>query len=449
MRRLLMTVLKRIRGKATLSLARLAISGLSITFFRSFPKLQKHSVDTISTQNLILKSDNQIFFKLYENWRHSFDLHNDGLYYDAVDLRKHTLSTIYRLAGCDDESYYPPILTHGFATGIGHQTNLLLHTAAHDLGLIPQGPRFLIINPKVEHTPLLRVALAKYMELPSLEPSWGNNPLVWNQLEQNELLRGKGEFIDQYDFYQRVFSEWRVRGGTKPLIQLPESYLQETRDFLLSFGIESTSGYIAIHVRENNSLYDPRNVSVENYVTLTKELLSRGYTVVRFGVGKMTPFPPTEGLLDLSIFNDETHSKYHPGIIALCKAFIVTLSGPLSLGYLFNVPTLATNVVATSLNALFTTNKSLYLPKHIFSKATKSNLPLDEVLSSPLGYGLMSRKMMESKGLGYIENSTSELISAFDELLELGRARRSVSEIGEIQKSANTVGRGLISRLAN
>lgn len=141
--------------------------------------------------------------------------------------------------------------------------------------------------------------------------------------------------------------------ATRPLpVRLSASALQRIRAGREALGLGENSRLVTLHVRESgykaaHGSVDrekdaARNASIESYLPAIDWLVSRGYTVVRFGDPLMTPLTHP-GVVDLATSSHRT-PELEIWAVLESRFFIASDSGPYNLSVLSGVPCLAVNM---------------------------------------------------------------------------------------------------------
>lgn len=197
---------------------------------------------------------------------------------------------------------------------------------------------------------------------------------------------------------EKVNAQYRSRGELE-------------RDFPVLVG----KRYVCLHVRTGGFFKDheysaPRNANIDNYIPAIRELMGRGYVVVRLGDPAMPPIV-MEGVLDYA--HSRARSEQNDVLlIEHCEFFIGSLSGPIDTACLFEKRILTVNCLSMA-HCTWYRRGSLFIPK----KAVLRNraLTLKEQIDLHLFEICGTGQMVE--GVEYRENSADEILGAVKEFL--------------------------------
>lgn len=177
--------------------------------------------------------------------------------------------------------------------------------------------------------------------------------------------------------------------ATAPVeIRLPDAAERDVRQRARALGLDGRTRIVTLHVREagykaslgyaDREKDAARNADIDTYRAAIDVLVSRGYTVVRFGDPSMTPFTHP-GVIDLA-----TSPLRTPALEIWCvlhsRFFITGDSGPFNLGVLTGVPSLGVNL--TELIGLYPLRPSdRNILKHVVDSTSRRELTLLEMLT--------------------------------------------------------------------
>lgn len=360
----------------------------------------------VKRSGLFFNNSQRDVFELSRSWSKSFSLWNEGNYFLATKKRIAILEEIYSRNGVA-KNYYPPILSDQFFGVIGHHAFTGIHIAAQDLGLIPQGRRVGVVDPKLENNQFVSMYKSKIDFVNYSEGrGWTELPIHWHLTERMQVVRGNNEFIECFDLVDRVFIENTV-SPSNPLLTLEEQYVFDSRKSLRTFGLKEQDWFVGLHIRNGGKTPELRNQDILNYIPAIKEITKRGGWVIRIGNEQMPPLPKMERVVDLVVERDAA-INLHLFVLAFGKFFIGTHSGPQFFPPLFGVPTIFTNHIGIGRNALTFSKNSFTIPKSAL-KRDGSRASFMEILQSPFGYGELTLKEFEKRGLRIQENSAEEL----------------------------------------
>jgi putative glycosyltransferase (TIGR04372 family) len=142
-----------------------------------------------------------------------------------------------------------------------------------------------------------------------------------------------------------AWDRWET-AGRGALFTIREAHRTDGWDLLKKMGIPDASWFVTFHAREQGFAGDPfpspRNASLENFLPAMQEVVSHGGWAIRIGDKGMKPLPAMPGVIDYA------HSDFKSDwmdifLLAQCRFFVGTPSGPAQVPHLFGVPTVYTN----------------------------------------------------------------------------------------------------------
>ena len=176
--------------------------------------------------------------------------------------------------------------------------------------------------------------------------------------------------------------------------------------------------FICLHVRDNNYYNDSgrreyRNSNIDNYIDLINYLIEKDYCVFRLGD---KPAPKVKfsnkNFFDLP-YSDLKSEIMDLFLIKECNFYIGTPSGPLDTAWLFNKPTLTTN-----LYDIYPSFPRKNIDRGVFRKIIRKEngkiLSLNEFAKLNINYHQTEVNINE---LYFEENSSNELVEATKEFV--------------------------------
>lgn len=155
-----------------------------------------------------------------------------------------------------------------------------------------------------------------------------------------------------------------------------------------SLGLAGDAPVVALHVRESGYKVAQgaedrdkdivRNASLDSYLPAVDWLVSRGYVVARIGDTSMTPLT-RPGVVDLAT-SPERSLALDLFAVQRSAFFIASDSGPYNLSFLFDVPSLLTNVTHF-LGAYPLRPADRYIVRHAYDANDGHELALNEMLT--------------------------------------------------------------------
>ena len=176
----------------------------------------------------------------------------------------------------------------------------------------------------------------------------------------------------------------------RPLeIRLSAAAAEDVRRRALELGLDDRARIVTLHVREggfkaalgyvDREKDSARNARIETYRAAVDLLVSRGYTVVRFGDPSMTPFDHP-GVIDLA-----TSALRTPALEIWCvlhsRFLIASDCGPFNLSVLSGVPCLGVNMTHM-IGAYPLRAHDRYILKHVIDARTEREVMLGGMLNS-------------------------------------------------------------------
>ncbi len=209
------------------------------------------------------------------------------------------------------------------------------------------------------------------------------------------------------------------------------------------WGLSQTDWFVCWHVREpgfrkdfNRRSY--RNADIQNSIEGIEEITRRGGWVIRMGDDSMSPLPSMNRVIDYP-FTDLKAEEMDLFLVALCRLFVGTISGPMELAILFSRQMLIINMYDWSCGVLIR-DSDRGLLKHVYSREEQRYLSLQELVNADrdllYSFGIMSSKYE------LIENSSSEIKAAVVESLDVA------SDPNTPQSHAQRIARERIKRSA-
>jgi putative glycosyltransferase (TIGR04372 family) len=180
-------------------------------------------------------------------------------------------------------------------------------------------------------------------------------------------------------------------------------------------GIPDASWFVGFHVREPGFAGDPfpspRNASLENFLPAMQEVVSRGGWVIRIGDKGMKPLPAMPGVIDYA------HSDFKSDwmdifLLAQCRFFVGTPSGPAQVPHLFGVPTVYTNWIPMA-DYPYHANALLIHKTHRDSN-TGSKIPYSGFISLRTDYNNINAR----NNIAVEENTAEEIREVVVEMLD-------------------------------
>ena len=197
---------------------------------------------------------------------------------------------------------------------------------------------------------------------------------------------------------------------------------------LLKIGLPKDAKFVCLLVRDSEylasyqpeidwSAHDYRDSNIENYILAIKELINRGYFVIRMGVKVKHPLSFTNPKFIDYAYNGMRSDFSDIYLGAKCEFCISTGAGWDAVpAWLFRRPVLFTNIGPLGYLPTFSSKFNLILKGH-FSIEKNRFLTFSEIFDSGLGYTL-DYSDYKMKNVKLIENTPVEILEAVVETEE-------------------------------
>jgi putative glycosyltransferase (TIGR04372 family) len=201
-------------------------------------------------------------------------------------------------------------------------------------------------------------------------------------------------------------------------LRLPEKMIERAESLCRRLRLPTDEPIVVLHTREHgyHRLRGQafRNADVRNYIPAVRELVDRGYTVVRIGERKMTSIRrDVPGLIELPAVNGYD-AILDPYFIERCEFMISCQSGPCSLARALGKPNLVVNAVYNH-TTLPETNEVFAFKRYL--DRSGAELSVEEALRR--GAHLFDRtEHFEQAGIRLEDASAEEIHAALLEMLD-------------------------------
>jgi putative glycosyltransferase (TIGR04372 family) len=214
-------------------------------------------------------------------------------------------------------------------------------------------------------------------------------------------------------------------------MHLPDRLADRARADAKALGILDGSPIVCVHARESGfkqggkevhekqrrqgkrRLRDDtvRNASIRTYFPVMRELVARGFIVVRIGDPSMEPVE-LPGVVDLAR-HERRSSLLEVSLLLRSQFLIAGESGPAGVSYLTNTPLLQVNAT-DPIGSYPIRSSGLLLLKHVRERKSGYRLQADELLSEQYLAHLRDTALYE-----YMDNTPEEISAAVNEMLAL------------------------------
>ena len=415
----------------------------------SVAKINPKVLEDFTTSGLTSPDGSKAVFDFYNRWDKADYLFGRGLYWDALEVRRKLMHDIYEYQGIEDKNHFPPLMSSSFTISIGHIGCIMLHQFGQELGILPSGKRHVLVGSRVGNSDALRLLRNKHSFIPSRGSDTNYFLPASNVIENLQVFRSKGSFLDRYELWEKIYS-LNAFNFTNEFSEYKHEYTELCWQKLSKIGVSRDSKIALFHLRNNGNSNETRNVSAEPFGRLARHLGRNGYIVFQIGENESNslskyaknviclPEKKTNALLNLDLF-----------LLYSCSIFIGTTSGPSIFPQIFRIPTLITNLTSISRNAL-SSDTSLYMPKFLYTTNGRK-LEMDELLSSRFSFGgEYSHSQLKREGLIMRENDEKQILEGAEELISRtknGKIEPSFidHEIKQLQRNSRTVAFGLFA----
>jgi putative glycosyltransferase (TIGR04372 family) len=220
-----------------------------------------------------------------------------------------------------------------------------------------------------------------------------------------------GKAISKGRAYVAVQEEWQ-RQGRRPLLALTQAHVEQSHRELARMGMPEGAWFVSVHVRESGFLNEragsseaTRNAGIAAYLPAIEEIVRRGGWVVRLGDPTMTPLPPMPQVIDYAVSPHRSEAM-DVFLMASCRFFLGTTSGPVMVAAVFGVPIGAANFFPPG-EALHSAD-AVVVPKLCRERATGRILSFEESLGMPLALTYDSAHFA-SLGLEGVESDAEDI----------------------------------------
>ena len=375
---------------------------------------EKSLIDLVARSGVLVKQKNLDYDRLVKEWSNAFQLFNNGDYEVATTKRIGVLSQIYDFHKVERDDYYPPILSNQFFGPFGHHAVIGLHIAAQQTGILPAGERLALLPPKLAHDEIFNVYKRnlRFVRNDNIF-QWTEFPINFHLAENLQIWHGSEGFIEGYQVTDKIFQIRNVN-LSQPFFTCSEGYIDSSRNLLRSLGLTDQDWFVGLHIRDGGKKPALRNQQVSNYLPAIKEITEKGGWVIRIGGAEMPPLPNLPRVIDLTT-QPNALREVHLFVLAKCKFFIGTCSGPQYFPSLFGVPTLFTNQIGPGRSILTFSQHSIHLPKHCVMGDGRE-VGLYEMFNSPFGFGELTLKEFADRDIHIQENTSEEIRQAVVEI---------------------------------
>jgi len=406
--------------------------------------LELSAANFVSSQGLNIASD------IYKAWHQANYYFGRGYYWESVEFRLSALERLYKSQDIATESnYYPKLVSSSYTAAIGHLGALHVNNIAQRIGILSQGPRYVLAGRNVANEAALNFVAEHIVPIGTYDPS---GLLTLSSLIENyQIVRCKQSFLDRFQLWEKVYEalEYEKNSYVQSEGINPVENLEAGKEVLLRIGVNLENPIALIHLRNNGNIKETRNVDASTYVEGISYLQQSGYQVCQIGVNHHNSLGHL--MKDIYTVPNTTRQDREANFYLLknCNLFVGTTSGPAIFPTVLGRPSLITNLTSFSRNA-FSSKSTLYLPKKILTLNGKQ-LSLEEQFSSRFAFGgEFLVEQLRKGGVRFQDNSSKEILDSLAELLsrlKSGQIEGTSCDkvLREIQERSKSVAKGLFS----
>ena len=211
---------------------------------------------------------------------------------------------------------------------------------------------------------------------------------------------------------------------TSPHLSFTELEEEEGKEGLRSLGIPDGAPFVCLHSRDSlyltkqypeldMSYHDFRDSAIVNFLPAAKELVRRGYYVVRTGVAVRDPIPESiPGVIDYATNGRTVFMDIYLG--AKCSFYVGDSCGFHAIPMIFRRPVAIVNMVPIEYAPTWMANCP-FIPKKHWSVKEDRALTIREILESGAGKYLKTSQF-ERAGIEVFENTPGEITAVAVEM---------------------------------
>lgn len=427
----------------------LALRMISFQHFAGTTKSNESIVFELEAGNFLSRDGIRESSKYLGLWQKADYLFGRGHFWEAQSLRKEVLVQMYSQQGIEDPHYYPPFISSAYTVAIGHLGALLLNNVAKKLGILSNGKQSVLVENRIANSVALDsltdyVTPAKFFNPSSL--------LVLSTIIENfQVVKSMGGFIDRYELWEKVFLEQQAQGVRLDIFHnnRTNQNLEKAKSELFRHGLQPEAPIAVLHFRNNGNVDETRNVDARDYIEVAKKLHRMGFQVCQIGVNRRNSLQ--RYVTFVKSFEEDVPEEEGINFYLLFKAsvFVGTTSGPATFPTLLGIPSLITNLTSVSRNAL-SSPSTIYLPQ-LVKQANGHVLGLEEQLRSRFSFGgEFLTSQLDRAGLQLQKNSSEAICDSLTELLDrtkFGEIKSSKTdqEVRRLQKKVGVAAFGFLS----
>ena len=227
---------------------------------------------------------------------------------------------------------------------------------------------------------------------------------------------------------------WPQFLNNQALVHFSSSEKLEGKNLLEALGVPSDAHWVCIHNRDSKYLdtkvaaskfapgkswgyHNYRDFGVKSMVSAAEELTKRGYFVLRMGAVVAEPLISTNPKIVDYASTPHRSDFADIFLLANCAAYLGSDSGILTVPLIYGKPTIIVNFPLGYTAQLTHQSTFPFIPKHLYHRATKRHLGIQEVFDRKLIYAGEFR-VYEEAGVEVVDNTSEEICDLAMELDE-------------------------------
>lgn len=360
-------------------------------------------VGNARTTGTIQLQNNANILENIDNFNLAYTKDHTGEYLAASLIRKSTIEKIYTDAKVSDQ-YFPPLIGTRWTSHIGHLAVLALHSKGQEMGILPEGKRYVLDYQNIANQALFELFSDEYE---SLSDSYLSQleffPPAQLLFENFHAIKTNQGILETHAFIEKIFSTHNDMFPNNTILstKLAEEIVSSRN--ISKFNLKHDEKFVVVHLR-NTGQGERRDVDVSTYKKAFLLLKQEGFRIINIG-------PEIEDNNSVVIHN-VLDRNMHPYLISKAEFTITTSSGPALIPGLFGVPNLTTNLTSIGRTMISSNAESYSLPKGISVDGRILNFR--EILNSSMGYDERERKDLDKLGIKLLDNSSEEIFRAVE-----------------------------------
>ena len=223
--------------------------------------------------------------------------------------------------------------------------------------------------------------------------------------------------------------EWAAQ-KRGPVLSLTAEESHKGRKALALLGIPEDAWFVAVHVRHSPWCgKNLCNVDINTYLPAFRLIVEKGGYVVRIGDNRMPMLPEMDKVIDLA-HHQAKNEFLHMYVIAACKFFIGTSSGPLSVPQCFGVPVLWTNAWLCMSHGI----PNLVRVPILYKDPAGKLIRIDDLMTREFRF-CSNRSTLIHNGMIPVDNTSDDICRAVEEMFARVEGGFDISnEYDQLQK---------------